>query len=305
MPWLRREALANGEDDRSIARRVRSGEWHRVRRGAFIGGAFWATLRAEDQHRVLARAVLKTAHPTAVLSHLSAAVELGAPTYDVDLEQVHLTRTDGHPGRKAAGVVHHCGALLTGAVIERHGLPLVDGTRAAFEMTTIADIESALVTVNGLLHSKAADHDALAQLVRQAKHWPHSLRSDLVTRLADGRCASPGESRSLHLFWREGLPRPQPQYPISDSSGRIVAWCDFAWPERGVFLEFDGRAKYERLVPPGQTGVDIMLAQQRREELICRLTGWVCIRLTWEDLARPRATAQRIRRMLDSQGRAA
>ncbi len=41
-----------------------------------------------------------------------------------------------------------------------------------------------------------------------------------------------------------------------------------------------------------------MLREKRREEAILELTGWRIIRLTWEDLAHPAATAARIRRLL-------
>src|SRR5665809_36428 len=36
-------------------------------------------------------AVLRTAHPSAVVSHVSAAVEHGAAVWGIDLETVHLT----------------------------------------------------------------------------------------------------------------------------------------------------------------------------------------------------------------------
>jgi hypothetical protein len=72
-----------------------------------------------------------------------------------------------------------------------------------------------------------------------------------------------------------------------------------------VFLEFDGRAKYSAYLKPGEDPTDRMLAQQRREEAICRATGWVCIRITWADLERPEATARRIRDLLASRRRVA
>jgi hypothetical protein len=39
--------------------------------------------------------------------------------------------------------------------------------------------------------------------------------------------------------------------------------------------------------------------------MICARTGWVCIRITWEDLARPITTARRIRTLLESRRPAA
>ena len=68
----------------------------------------------------------------------------------------------------------------------------------------------------------------------------------------------------------------------------------------GVFLEFDGREKYVRFRREGETLDQFLLREKRREERICQLTGWVCIRITWADLERPVETARRIRRLLDS-----
>ncbi len=77
----------------------------------------------------------------------------------------------------------------------------------------------------------------------------------------------------------------------------MIARADFAWPELGVFVEFDGRIKYGRLLAPGQSVADVVDAEKRREEEICRLTGWRCVRVVWADLERPARTAQRIRGM--------
>ena len=198
-PWLRRELLAAGESDRSIARHVAAGDWHRVRWGAYIGADFWVSLSPEDQHRVRARAVLKNAHPTTVLSHVSAAIELGAPTYGIDLGIVHVTRLDGHPGRRHRDVVHHVGVLPQAAVIVRNGVRVVEGNRAAIEVATIADLEATLVTVDGLLHRGEASLEALGALAKEHDRWPHSLTTDLV--LQAGR-------RQTRVGGRVSVPQP-------------------------------------------------------------------------------------------------
>ena len=298
VPTLRRDLVQQGYDDRTIGGLVRSKTLHRVRRGAYIDGSVWADLSPEDRHRVLTRAVLRTAHASTVLSHVSAAVELGAPTYDLDLTKVHVTRLDQHPGRKEAGVVHHVGSLRASEVIDRNGVRLTGGDRAAVEVTTTTDVEHALVVVNGLLRTGEATPEGIESFAHTAKHWPNSLRTDLVLRLADARVESVGESRTFYMFWKAGLPRPVPQLEIRDESGQVVARCDFALPNHGVFIEFDGLVKLKNLVPEGQSAVDVIVAQQRREELITRLTGWVCIRLTWADLQNPEATVRRIRAVL-------
>ena len=113
-----------------------------------------------------------------------------------------------------------------------------------------------------------------------------------------GRCESIGEARTLCLIYRQALPKPEVQYEIRDEWGRVVARVDFAWPELGVFLEFDGKVKYQELLKDGESPTDVVLREKKREELICRLTGWRCIRITWADLYRPEHTAADIRKVL-------
>jgi hypothetical protein len=302
--FLRRDALADGYSDRAIDRRVRSGEWHRVRRGAYCSGELWRSLSRADQHRVLARAVLRTAHPSTVLSHTSAAIEHGAPVWGIDLKVVHVTRTDGRTGRKEAGIVHHRGVLDEEDVTICGGVRVTSPTRAAIEVTTIAGVEESLVTANGLLHAGLVSAASLAEMAVAAKNWPNSLTTDLVLRLADPRIESVGESRTWYLCWTQHLPMPGPQVKIRDETGQIVARVDFAWPELGVFLEFDGKVKYAEPVDEESDTTAVVLAEKRREERICVLTGWVCIRITWADLAHPTATARRIRAVLQSRSRA-
>lgn len=77
---LRREALALGYDDRDIRDLVRSGVWKRIRRGAYTSQVLWDDSDEVGRHRLLARAVLRAAHPSAALTHVSAVLEHGGPT---------------------------------------------------------------------------------------------------------------------------------------------------------------------------------------------------------------------------------
>lgn len=297
---LRRELIAEGYTDRQIRARVKSGELAWVRHGSYVSGDLWRSLSAVDRHRVLVRAVLRRAHPTAVATHASAAVERGAPVWGVNLDEVHVTRTDGVPGRREAGVVHHRGKLSEADVEAVNGIRVSGAARSAIEVCTSMSVESALITVNGLLHSGQCTPAELVDMAESLRHWPDSLTTTLVLRLCDPRVQSVGETRTSFLCWAQHLPRPQPQIPISDEHGRTFAHVDFAWPELGVFLEFDGREKYVLFRRENETLEEFLLREKRREELICQLTGWVCIRITWADLERPVATARRIRRILES-----
>jgi hypothetical protein len=300
---LRRELLADGFTDSQIQAMVRSGELARVRHGTYFPGDLWATLSARGRHRVLVRGVLKRAHPSTVATHASAAVERGVPVWGIPLTDVHVTRTDGKAGRREAGIIHHRGVLDEADVEIVNGIPVSRTARTAVEITTMTTVEPALVAVNGMLHAGMMTAQQFAAEVDACKHWPDTLSATIVLRLCDARVQSVAESRTMFLCWNQHLPRPEPQVPIHDETGWIFAYTDFAWEEEGVFLEFDGRMKYERFRRQGETLEQFLMREKRREEQICQLTGWVCIRITWADLEDPVRTARRLRRVLESRRR--
>ena len=268
--FLRGQALEAGYTDRVIAQLVRSKDWHRVRRGAYVSGGVWATLTPEEQHALRARAVLMQARTDVVLSHVSALPEYGAPMWDLDLDTVHVTRRDQRAGRREAGVRQHQGVLLPGDVEVLRGVEVTSATRTAIDVTTVASAESGLAVVNHMLHAKHTTIVSLRDRYASMEHHPYTLRTDLVLRLADPRIESLGESRTLYLFWRQGLPAPEPQFKVFDSSGRLIARLDFAFPERKVWVEFDGREKYLKYLREGETVTDAVLREKRREERISR-----------------------------------
>jgi len=55
---LRPRALADGYDDKEIARHRRSGVWSSVRRGAYVGSASAEALTRRSRHRLLIEATL-------------------------------------------------------------------------------------------------------------------------------------------------------------------------------------------------------------------------------------------------------
>lgn len=300
---LRRELLDEGYTDNQIQTLVKRGELHRVRHGSYVSGALWAQLSAADRHRVLVRAVLKRAHASAVATHISGAVERGAPVWGISLDEAHITRTDGKTGRREAGVVHHRGRLDPDEVEIVNGIPVSRAPRCAVEVTTMTTVEPALVTVNGMLNARMLTMEEFAVEVEARKQWPDTLATTIVLRLCDSRIQSAGESRTAFLCWAQHLPRPEPQVAVYDERGMLIAYADFAWRQQGVFLEFDGRIKYELFRREGETLEQFLMREKQREERICQLTGWVCIRITWADLAHPERTALRIRRILDDRRR--
>jgi len=293
--FTRMEATAAGYHDHAIAAFVRSGAWVRVRRGAYVFGDGWAGLTTNQRYAVLCRAAVRQANTRVVMSHTSSASEYGAPLWECDLTTAHLTRPDGRAGRAEAGIVQHRGVIADGDVVDRDGREIMSATRTALELTLLLDVEHALVEIDYLLHQGLTAIEMLRARYQSMAHWPRSLTTDLVLRLADGRSESVGETRARFLCWAQHLPAPVPNYPIHDERGVEIARVDLAWPRLGVFLEFDGKAKYQELRREGESVVDCVLREKQRESRICELTGWRCIRIVWADLYHPAETASRIR----------
>ena len=292
---LRREYLASGYTDRAIDTMVRDGTLARVRRGAYVAGDVWRNLDDNGRHSLRARAVQKQACTQVVLSHVTGLLEFDSPTWGLDLSEVHVTRRDGRAGRREAGVHQHVGLIADGDVVLHNGVHVMRPDRLALEVATSTDVEHALPVLCDLLHRKIITGAELTERHRTMVFWPRSLGSEVAVRLADPRIESVGEARTWHLCFAQGLPMPEPQYEIVDRWGRVLARVDFAWPELGVFVEFDGRIKYEKLLRDGERPSDVVVREKEREKLICRLTGWRCVRLTWADLEHPARTAAMIR----------
>ena len=297
---MRSELIAEGLTDNQIARLVRGKVLHRVRQGAYAPYDAWSALTEEDRHRLLARAVLRTAHATTALTHHSSVLERQVAVWGLPLGAVHTTqRARRKAGRRVDDWIPHRSKLLDTEVEERNGVWVSLAPRAAVEVCSITTVEPALVVVNGLLRAREMTLEEFAEHASLCRLWPGSLTTDIVLRLADPRLESVGEDRFAYLCYRQSLPKPEPQVEVFDEHGQLVGRVDFAWPEHGVFVEFDGRVKYEKFRLPGETLDEFLMREKRREELICQLTGWTCIRVAWADLARPELLAARIRRLLD------
>ena len=292
--FLRRHALDAGVSHAAIAAAVRSGDWVRLRHGAYTAGETFRSASREERHALLARAVLLQSKTDVVLSHLSAVPEYGGPLWGVPTDVVHVTRRDRRAGRREAGVRQHQGALGEQDVVQRNGVLVTSPERTLIDVSTCAELEAALCVANFLLHHQLTDLHKVQERYATMQHHPYTLRTGLVLRLADPRIESVGETRTFVACWRQGIPAPQPQWLVVDESGREFARLDFAWPDRKRWLEFDGREKYTKFRRPGESLVDAVLREKQRESKISELTGWLCIRITWRDLADPVRLGARI-----------
>ncbi len=296
--FLRREAIALGYTDKDLARAVRMRVLHRMRHGSYVRSERWDPLTDNQKHAVRAMAVLRTARADVVLSHTTALVLHDAPTWDLPLDDVHLTRLDRKSGRRETGLAQHRGLLLPGDVMEVDGTKVTSPGRSALDLTTMVDIEHCLPVFDHFLHAGRTTKSELRRGAAAMRLWSGTLHTDLVVALANPRCESVGESRTSYMFWQHGVLAPKTGYELFDDLGNVLFRVDFAWPELGVYLEFDGKEKYLKHRKAGESVVDAVLREKKREEWICRRTGWRCIRIVWADLYRPERTVALINSVL-------
>ncbi len=292
---LRRDAVAVGIDDNALARLVRARVLVRMRQGAYCLYDVWTAVDDAERARLLARAVIRQYPEDVALSHDSSCLAQTGPAFGLDLANAHLTHFQGS-GRNGSRIVHHHGVCRVGDIRRfEDGWMTIPG-RGVLEVTNTRGVEAGLVQANHFLHTGQTTHAELQQLYAAQERWPGSLAQHPVLLLADARIESVGETRSSSLFFRQGLPRPEPQFEIFDLNGELAGRVDFAWPEYGVIVEFDGAEKYHRYRKEGESIEQMVMREKAREDRLREITGWIVIRLTWADLAMPQRTAERIRR---------
>lgn len=288
-----------GYSDALIRQALRAGLLHRVRHGTYVVKQVWVLLSASEQHAVVTRSILDKLGPNVVATHQSAAALHGFDLYDVDLSHVHLTRLDGHRGRKEAGIVFHEGRVED-EVVEVDGRPVIEPLRAVFESCSQSSVESGMVLASSAMRRHQVSKDELEEHGRRFEHWPGTRRARLSIRLADPRLETVGEVRSLFMMWRHKIPHPELQWEVVTSNGVVVARTDFAWIDVRHTGEFDGLVKYGRLNPyaedPGRSIEDEKVREDRVRDESLGMSRWV-----WRDLLpeRQERTAARIREGLE------
>lgn len=293
--FLTRDALDAGLTKRALQRLVTNGTLHRVRHGAYAMTDVWEEMSPGGRHRLESYAAFRTARTEVALSHVSSITTWTDGWWDLPLDEVHLLRLDDRAGRREAGVQQHRGLVLPGDLDYTSGGVRTSAARAAIETSSLVDFERSLVVVNSLLHEKLLTEQHLSNQAVDMYLHPGTLALELLLRECDARIESVGETRTYCAVRGRGLPVPHPQFEVRGPKGDLVARLDFAWPELGVWLEFDGRVKYQKYLLQGESVTDAVLREKTRENRVSSITGWICVRVDWKDLDHPERLVARIR----------
>ena len=289
--WFSRaDAIESGYSDSELRRRLRAGQWSRLSRDVYVerGRGRAKNLRgsrAKRLHLLRTRAVVDRMGAGVVVSHQSAAVLHGLPTWGLDLSKVHLTKPSGRARSDAVADVHRS-RFDPGEITVVDGLRVVTPARAVTETACGSSYEVGVVLADAALHQGLVTAEALLATADRHRFWTGSPAALAAARFADGLSESVGESRLRVLMANHGLPVPTLQVEIRDADGRLVGRVDFLLFGR-VVVEFDGALKYGE-------AADAVLAEKWREDRL-RACGYRVVRVSWADLDQPRATADRIR----------
>jgi hypothetical protein len=248
----------------------------------------------EQLHVALVHAAVRSLAKPAVVSHVSAAILRGLPSWGLDLSLVHVTRGDLHSPRIEGGVHHHAGELRNDDLEQIDGIWVTSPARTAIDTARVTAFEAAVVVTDALLHRGLVDRGTILDRLESMRDWPGTCNAGRVAEFADGRSESVGESRTRVAFELVGLPRPDLQRLITTPDGKIVGRSDFLFDGLWTIGEFDGRVKYGRLLKPGEAPGDVVWREKQREDRI-RDLGYEVGRIIWSDLSDRPAVAERFR----------
>ncbi len=269
---LRRRAASHGPD-----RLVRVGP------NAFVRGADWdaAGPRRRYVTRVFAR--LGRRSVAAVGSHASAVAVHGLPLPGPWPDDVHLTVPKSHYRSGTRGLVLHTRPVPSAHLVEHGGVRFTSVARTVADIALLGDVRTAVVVADAALRAGVERASIVQALGGTAKDRGRAVATRAV-ELADPRSGSAAESLARVVFREMGLPKPVLQQPFVVGGRRYEV--DFWFPEQGVIVEVDGRAKYtqERFLA-GRTADQVFVDEKRRHEALLTVPGVRrIVRIEWRDL---------------------
>ncbi|MEA5153808.1 type IV toxin-antitoxin system AbiEi family antitoxin domain-containing protein [Raineyella sp.] len=279
-------AAALGLDAHGLRAACRAGRLTQLRRGVY---ADVADLDPVERHRLRIIAAKEHLDPSAVLSHVSAAVWHGLEVpWDIIDDRVHITRgTAG--GSIRDRLATHTGPLPADEWTVIDGLRVTTVARSVVDLARVSDVRDAAALADHALrrHGGEAQRADMERIVHRSGRRRGVDRARWVAGFADARAENGGESACRVVLASLGIPAPELQFEVRTARGALIGRADFAWPQCRTLGEFDGRVKYLQL--PRAQGEDpgqVVFREKRREDRL-RAADWEVVRWTWEDLERP------------------
>jgi hypothetical protein len=288
----RRQALASGMSDRELQHRCQSGQWRRVRPGRYLD-APEPDLTPADRHVLLAVATCDAISGEPVLSHCSALVLHGIPTWSLPLDRVHLTHNRTNGGRIHKQLVVHATHVEPDEITIVNDLRVTTPPRTVLDIARVMDFEQAVVIGDSALRLGLTTTNELREHLERARQRRGARKAAHAIAFLDGRSESIGESLSRVAIHRGGLPAPELQARVFTDAEVCVGRVDFLFAELGVIGEFDGASEQQSELHSARPLEQAVIAEKNREDQLHAL-GWMVVRWTWADLNDPTRLARRV-----------
>jgi hypothetical protein len=239
---------------------------------------------------------MRVAH---VLSHDSAARELGLAMLTPEEEFIHVTRRGIRGGRVEHGVKHHQAPYRRGQVVEVEGVPVLDAARTAADIAREHGYVHGLVACDGA-RQLGVPLSSLWEAAAPMVCWPEVTVVRAAIQDSDAGAESVGETLARILLTELGLGPIQTQFELRDETGR--ARCDMRIGRH--LVECDGHKKYMRRERGGLAVIDpdeVVWREKQREDWL-RGYRLGMSRLVWADYwgTRRELAKRRIRREYDA-----
>ncbi len=250
---------------------------------------FAGTPRFERQDTL---AEILSVGPEAVASHDTAAHEWGLIKHAP--RSIHIVVRRWRREHRTSCVVHESLDLEDHDRIVIDGLPLTHPARTVVDLGATSPwlVEGALS--EGLRRGVFTFGEVAAfvkRVQRRGRRGVGVIRPFLAVHLeSDGRTQSVLEDRFLRVLHERAVRLPIPQYEVFDPRGTFVCRADFAYPDRALLIELDGRAYHS-------DGRDFQLDREKQNRT--QALGWRTLRFTWSDVThRPDQAISTLRSVL-------
>lgn len=228
--------------------------------------------------------------PDAAFSHGTAAALLGAHLDPPRRPHVVLTPRRVLPQR--AELVVHARGLTKADVVRHRGLALTSGPQTFLDLAAELPSHELVAVGDALMRRGHLPAGSLVQRLDRADRVRGVIRARACAPLLSPLSMSRPESLVRYWLVTSDLPDPQPQVPVHDRWGRIVAHGDLGYKAWKVLLEYEGRQHAEAQ----QFGKDI-----DRYSLMAA-DGWLVLRFAARHGESPTVVVDRTRRALQSRG---
>ncbi|MBL3701024.1 type IV toxin-antitoxin system AbiEi family antitoxin domain-containing protein [Leucobacter luti] len=318
------DLIRAGHTGHSLARRVRSGELIRPRRGWYADPDTWREAPAEAKHLAAIWAAQRASRTDPLFAQRSAATLHGLPVWSrwlqstgvrvahhdrpATLDNPLATRQFVGPGYRGSRNPHvqylHESVDLTHTT-RIAGLRLTTAERTLFDLARSESFEVALACADQYLRETVrvgalvdmagwrAWQARLNAMIAAAHGRAGIAQARALSALADPRADSPLESVSRLRFLQLGID-VEPQHPVRSEHGGTLH-LDFWLLALAFFGECDGKQKYlDDAFRGGKSAAEVVYAEKRRHDWVTGVTGRRGIRWGAPDVATAARFAARL-----------